>query len=381
MASVEYKQLSSMSRRGFLVAITGSALAAAAGCRPNGIVAPTPYVPGSGAGASGGTAAASGGTAPAPAGTAAAATGIDPNYGMITFDKQMFTTTDKLYDTQWDYNNTPAVDAAQWSLTVDGLVENPITLDYAAVKAFPAFEDTRTLECISNPVGGELIGNIAWKGFKMEEILNQVKLKPTAKFAKFAAADGYQTSVALDWITQPGVMMAYEMNGAPLSTLHGFPLRILMPGLYGQKMPRWITHIEFIDSYFQGYWESNGWSDVASVQTESTIDTPKDGYTAKVGNLLYIQGTAFAGKRQITKVEVQIEGGGWVPVTLVPGASPLTWTQWYLPWTPAAPGLAYIEVRATDDAGFTQSQQSGGVFGGSGADGTNAIHQIGVHVE
>ncbi len=245
MDSKDVKQVRNLSRRGFMMAVTGSALAAAAGCRPSSIVPPTPYVPGSGtspAPAGSGTAAASGGTAPA--------VGVDANYGQLTYDKVMFTSADKLYVTQWDYNNTPAVDAAQWTLTVDGLVENPMTLDYAAVKALPAFEDTRTLECISNPVGGNLIGNIVWKGFKLQDVLDKVKLKPTAKFAKFQAADGYSTSVALEWITQPGVMMAYEMNGAPLNTVHGFPLRILMPGLYGQKMPRWITHIEFIDSYF-----------------------------------------------------------------------------------------------------------------------------------
>src|SRR5258708_18182650 len=218
MDSKDVKQVRNLSRRGFMMAVKGSALAAAAGCRPSGIVPPTPYVPGSGTSAP----RAGGGTAPALGGTAPAV-GVDANYGHLTYDKEMFTTADKLYVTQWDYNNTPAVDAAQWTLTVDGLVENPMTLDYAAVKALPAFEDTRTLECISNPVGGNLIGNIVWKGFKLQDVLDKVKLKPNSKFAKFQAADCYSTSVAREWITQPGVMMAYEMNAGPLSPHHGLP--------------------------------------------------------------------------------------------------------------------------------------------------------------
>src|SRR5260221_13119865 len=128
MDSKDVKQVRNLSRRGFMMAVTGSALAAAAGCRPSSIVPPTPYVPGSGtspAPAGSGTAAASGGTAPA--------VGVDANYGQLTYDKVMFTSAYKFNVTQWNYNNTPAVHAAQWTLTVDGLVENPMTLDYAAV--------------------------------------------------------------------------------------------------------------------------------------------------------------------------------------------------------------------------------------------------------
>src|SRR5262249_54991942 len=154
----------------------------------------------------------------------------------------------------------------------------------------------------------------------------------------FECEDGYATSVKLEWITQPNVMLAYEMNGGPLTTKHGFPIRILTPGLYGQKMPRWITHIQFIDFDFLGYWESNGWSNIASVQTNSMIKTPTSDANVTAGAEIAIQGVAYAGKRAITKVEVQIENGDWMPASTVHGSSVMAWTQWYIKHTFAAPG-------------------------------------------
>jgi len=235
------------------------------------------------------------------------------------------------------------------------------------------------LECIGNPVGGDLIGNIVWRGFRFQEILDRVKVKPSATHAKFEAADGYSTSVKVEWITQPDVMMAYDMDGEPLTQVHGFPLRILMPGLYGQKMPRWITHIQFIDQDYLGYWESNGWSNVASVRTNSIIMTPNPaGTPVKVGDVVAIQGVAFAGKRKITKVELKIGADDWQPARLTQGDSPLAWTEWYYLWTPPKPDYFDISVRATDDTGFTQTTPANGIFGDAAPDGADSIHHISV---
>ncbi len=353
-----------VSRRGFLIAITGSALAAAAGCRPDGLAVPTPYTSGSG---------------PRPTGAprTPVVVGVhDARYGSVTYDKLILTSPDNLYITQYDYSQTPAIKAEEWALNIDGLVGSTLVLDYAAVKAVPAIEDMRTLECIGNPVGGDLIGNVQWKGFDVQEILKRVNVKSTATHVKFECADGYSTSVELKWVTQPNVLMAYEMNGQPLTVEHGFPLRILMPGLYGQKMPRWITHMEFIDSYYKGFWESHGWSDVAAVQTNSIIQTPSDGYKVQAGTALAIQGVAWAGKRKIVAVEIQINGADWTPATLTSGPTPRAWTQWYMMWTPDAPGTYQIGVRATDEARFTQTNEAVGIFGDSMPDGTSAIHRI-----
>jgi DMSO/TMAO reductase YedYZ molybdopterin-dependent catalytic subunit len=360
-----------LSRRGFLIVLSGSALAAAAGCRPSGLAVPTAYAPGS-------TLPPANTPAPSPVLPATSA-GPDPQYGTITYDKIVVTTADNLYDTQYDYSRTPTLDPATWSLKIDGLVDNPLTLTYDDVKAFSTYEEMRTIECIGNPVGGGLIGNVLWKGFHLEDLLAKIKVKSTATHAKFQAGDGYSTSVELKWITQPNVMMAYMMNGGPLTTTHGFPLRIMMPGLYGQKMPRCLQHIEFIDQDYIGYWEGNGYSNIASVKTNSIIQSPPDGAAVTAHDQVAIQGVAYGAPRRITKVEVRVDNGDWQPAQLTPGPNALTWTQWYLTWTPNAPGAYQVAVRATDETGFVQTHDANGPFGSSDRDGTDAIHTIGIN--
>ncbi len=363
---------SKLSRRGFLIAMSGSALAVAAGCRPGDLPpVPTAYQPGSALNlAKTGT----------PTGTLVANSGgPDALYGQLTYDKLITTTAEKLYDTQYNYDRTPTLDAATWNLKIDGLIDNPMTLDYTAVKAFSTYEEMRTIECIGNPVGGGLIGNVLWRGFHMEDLLAKLGVKKTATHVKFEAADGYSTSVELKWIMQPNVMMAYEMNGAPLTKVHGFPLRINMPGLYGQKMPRWLQHIEFIDQDYIGFWEGNGYSNIATVKTNSIIKTPGSDGTVGVGKTVEIQGVAYGAPRKILAVEVRIDQGDWMTAKLTTPPNNLTWTQWYIPWVPNAPGTYQISVRATDESGFIQIHQNEGVFGGNSRDGTDAIHTISVN--
>lgn len=369
MESHDDAEQSKISRRGFLIAITGSALAAAAACRPADLIAPTVYAPGS-------TPFPAGGAAVTPPGEAVLLR--DPVFGEVTFDEMRLTDVADLYITQYDYNNTPAVDAATWRLAVDGLVENPLTLDYDEVRAMPAREDMRVLECISNPVGGNLIGNLIWKGFLFQEVLDRVGVRPEATHVRFEAADGYTTAVRLEWMMQPGTLLAYEMNGEPLTVPHGFPLRLHIPGLYGQKMPRWLTRIEFIDYDYIGFWESRGWSNVADVRTKSIIRSPNQNAVVGAGSEVALQGVAFAGRRRIEGVDVRIESGEWMPATLLRGPSPLAWTQWYITWTLPAPGTYRIAVRATDDTGFAQTSEAIGIFGGAFPNGTDAIHAISI---
>lgn len=268
---------------------------------------------------------------------------------------------------------------AEWRLTVDGLVERPVTLGYEQVRERPRGEMMRTLECIGNPVGGNQIGNANWAGFWLDELLAEVGVKGEAKRARFEAADGYETSVLLEWIRQPGVLMAYEMNGEPLTAEHGFPLRILVPGLYGQKMPKWITRIEFIaDEDHQGYWEAKGWSDVAVVKTNSQIMAPTHIGRVAMGEV-EVYGVAYAGKRAITKVEVGVEADGmltWREAELLPGPSHEVWTQFYFYWTPPADTSYTLLVRATDETGFVQTERGRGLLEGAYPDGTDKIHSI-----
>jgi DMSO/TMAO reductase YedYZ molybdopterin-dependent catalytic subunit len=276
------------------------------------------------------------------------------------------------------YGRVPSVDPAAWILRVHGLVDQEASLTLDDVRAFPKVETTRTLECIGNPVGGPLIGNVVWAGMEASALWDQVGIRPEATRARFSAEDDYTTSVELKWITQPGVLLVYEINGEALPPEHGFPLRILMPGLYGQKMPKWIREIEFIDGPHQGYWESRGWSDVASVQTNSIIRQPESLERVPAGTAP-VFGVAFAGLRQITRVEVRIDDGEWSDAELLQDPSPLVWTQWSLDWQARA-GSHRIAVRATDDQGFVQSTESDSILSSSFPAGTDHIHSLVVTV-
>jgi len=287
------------------------------------------------------------------------------------------TPTSELY--RQSYSTTPAVDTASWRLVIDGLVENPISLTLDEIKAMPAVEEVRTLECIGNPVGGALIGTVVWKGIYLRTLLKDIKVNLAALRAKFEAADEYSTAVDLEWILQPNTLLIYEMNGEPLTPDHGYPLRILMPGLYGQKNPKWLTHIEFIDTDYQGYWEKQGWSDVAEVMTNSIITEPLS-LAQLPHQTAPILGLAFAGNRKIAWVDVQIDDGDWLPAKLLQTDSNLIWTQWTFNWE-AVVGKHTVSVRATDEIGFTQHEKGHSVIGDAFPAGTSNIHSIIVNVK
>jgi DMSO/TMAO reductase YedYZ molybdopterin-dependent catalytic subunit len=336
----------SVNRRAFLKVAGAAGLALATGCQ----VSSPP------SGADGG--------APTPAARPTSAVG-PPKEILIT-------PTGELYIQ--NYDRTPQVDASAWRLHVHGLVDHEATLSLDDIRAFPKTESLRTLECIGNPVGGPLIGNIVWAGMEAAALWEQVGIRPGVLRARFEAEDDYTTSVDLKWITQPGVLLVYELNGQPLPPEHGFPLRILMPGLYGQKMPKWIREIEFIDGPHLGFWESRGWSDVASVQTNSIIRQPENLARVDVGNVP-VYGVAFAGLRTIARVEVRIEDGDWMEAELLQDPSSLVWTQWSFVW-PSTAGSHKVSVRATDSDGFTQSTEGNSILSSSFPAGTDDIHAI-----
>jgi DMSO/TMAO reductase YedYZ molybdopterin-dependent catalytic subunit len=284
-----------------------------------------------------------------------------------------------------NYRLPPDVsDVSGWTLTIDGLVRNPITLPLAEILALPTTESERTLQCISNPVGGGLVGNLIWRVADFAPLLARAGVLPTAKYALFEAADGYTTSVALKWITQPGVVLVTGANGEALTADHGYPFRILMPGLYGQKMPKWLTRVTFSAEDRLGYWESDAyaWSNVATVKTNSILRAPNRNvpFIAPIR----VEGLAYAGDRAITSVEIaadqRVERGiplqGWQPARLIAPPTPLAWTWWVYDWTPPAPGLWRIGVRAKDSTGYLQAIMPGGLIGNPFPDGTDAIHTL-----
>lgn len=357
-------------RREFILFVAGAAGAYLVSCRPadsSGEAAVPTLVSGGG---SGGT----GGSAPQPGGFSAP----DPDFGQPTYNRDILITPTDLFYVQ-AYSSHPQVDRAAWTLTIDGLVDSPLTLTYDHLLRLEQITEMRTLECIGNPVGGDLVGNTTWTGVRLKPLLDQVGLQPSAIRARFYAADGYTTSVDLDWILHEDTLLIHTMNGEPLTVPHGYPLRIMMPGLYGQKMPKWLQRIEFIDHAYQGYWEEGGWSDLAAVKTNSQIASPPN--LSRVSGAVYLQGWAYAGTRRITQVEVQVDGADWQPAELLAGPSPRVWTQWWLQWTPPGAGAFKAAVRCTDEDGFTQHEEATGLLDSSYPDGTSVIHSVAYTVQ
>jgi DMSO/TMAO reductase YedYZ molybdopterin-dependent catalytic subunit len=248
----------------------------------------------------------------------------------------------------------PQVDGVKWKLTIDGLVERPMTFDYESIRQLPAVSDFYTLQCISNPVGGDLWGNGYWKGVKLADLLAQTGIKPGARDAVFRAEDDYSDSVTLERALNQGAILAYELNGAPLTKTHGFPARLLIPNIYGMKNVKWITSIELVDYDFKGYWMQRGWSDSAVYKVSSRIDTPATRASLSTGEV-EVAGVAFAGERGISQVEISTDNGQtWQPAELKPALARNTWQLWAArPTLP--PGTHTIKVRATDGSGDLQT--------------------------
>jgi DMSO/TMAO reductase YedYZ molybdopterin-dependent catalytic subunit len=250
----------------------------------------------------------------------------------------------------------PQVDPATWQLRIHGMVRNPITITWDQLLQRPMIERYVTLACVSNEVGGDLIGNARWLGTPIKELLEEAGPLPGADQVVQRAVDGWTcgtpTATLLDG---RDALLAIGMNGEPLPVNHGFPVRMVVPGLYGYVSAcKWITEIElsrFAD--FDAYWVPRGWAQQAPIKTESRIDTPRDGAERSPGTVV-IAGVAWAQHVGIKLVEIQIDGGAWAEATLAATVSSDTWRQWSYSWQ-ATEGKHTIRVRATDNSGYTQT--------------------------
>jgi DMSO/TMAO reductase YedYZ molybdopterin-dependent catalytic subunit len=224
------------------------------------------------------------------------------------------------------------IDASSWRLRVNGRVESPLALTLDELKARPAMDQFVTLSCISNPVGGDLIGTQRWTGVSLQQLLPDLHLKPDATHLKLIAADGYYEVLALQTVREdPRVMLTWAWDGLPLSAEHGFPLRIYIPDRYGMKQPKWIESIVVLDHWEPGYWVRRGWDKEAIMKTTSFIDTvdlfhaePERAGARRVA----VGGKAHAGSRGISRVELRVDDGPWTLADVRTPLSQTTWVVW-----------------------------------------------------
>jgi DMSO/TMAO reductase YedYZ molybdopterin-dependent catalytic subunit len=256
--------------------------------------------------------------------------------------------------------STPQVDVGAWELAITGLVARPFTVTYDELVEMATTEDTVTLSCVSNEVGGNLVGNAVWQGVPLAVLLERAGVREGATQIVGRSVDdftaGFPTAIGLDGRT---ALVAVGMNGEPLPAAHGFPARLVVAGLYGYvSATKWLREIELTTwEDFDGYWVPRGWSKEGPIKTMSRIDVPRSGASLGAGAQA-IAGVAWAPPRGIEKVEVQVDDGGpWVEADLGDATSGNTWVQWKLAWD-ATPGEHAIRVRATGADGITQTEDA-----------------------
>lgn len=254
--------------------------------------------------------------------------------------------------------SVPEITADEWELRVHGLVEEEVRLTFQDLLDADLIESHVTLTCVSNPVGGNLAGNAKWLGLPIREVLKRARPKDGADMVLSTSIDGFSASTPLEVLQDDrDAMLAIGMNGEPLPLEHGYPVRMVVPGLYGfVSATKWVVDLEvtrFGDS--KAYWTQRGWSERAPIKTMARVEVPASFAVVRAGRVA-IGGTAWAQTRGITKVEVQIDGGDWAEAVLSDEASVVTWRQWSFTWD-ATPGPHYIKARATDGTGELQTDQ------------------------
>lgn len=252
----------------------------------------------------------------------------------------------------------PQVTTAEWQLNIHGMVDRPRTLTWADLNAMAATERAVTLTCVSNEIGGDLIGNAMWTGFPIKPILESVGVHADADMLLSKSADGWTAGTPLEVLTDGrDAILAIAMNGTPLPVEHGYPVRQVVPGLYGYvSATKWVVDWEITRfDKADAYWTVRGWSARGPIKTGCRIDTPQTGRRLDTG-MQIVAGTAWAQHRGITKVEVRVDDGPWQPARLAPEYSVDTWRQWWFGWQ-ATPGEHIITARATDGTGSVQTDQ------------------------
>jgi DMSO/TMAO reductase YedYZ molybdopterin-dependent catalytic subunit len=257
----------------------------------------------------------------------------------------------------------PRVDVSSWQLHIDGDVEQPMTLSFKQLLAMPMIEQDITLNCVSNEVGGPFISSTRWLGVRVRDLLETAKVKPGVEQILSESTDGMTISTPIQALTDSrDAIIAVAMDGKPLPARHGFPARMVTPGLYGYVgATKWVTRLTATTyAAQQAYWTQRGWAEKADVKTQARIDTPMGLATYRQGKIA-VGGVAWAQGRGIEGVEVRVDQGPWQKATLGPDGGTDYWRQWYYVWD-ATSGRHELTVRATDGTGTPQTQTEAAPF-------------------
>ena len=274
----------------------------------------------------------------------------------------------------------PAVNVDLWHLEIGGLVQNPATWRLQDLLGFKPTTQETTLMCISNGLDAGLISNAVWKGLLLRDLLDQAGVLSGAARVRLQGVDNYTDTIPLERAMEPTTLLAYEMNGVPLPDRHGYPMRVIVPGYFGEKNVKWLTKIEVTDANAKGFYEAQGWGPDFIVPTRSRIDVPDDWAFMSLGKLtapIEVKGIAYGGDRGISRVELSFDDGQtWNDAEIYYSGGNLAWSLWKAQWTPAAVGDYALVVRATDGDGDVQEwEEDRGPFSG-----VSGLHKINVRV-
>src|SRR6476469_2187446 len=272
----------------------------------------------------------------------------------------------------------PRVSADRWRLRITGMVEHELTFSYRDLLAMPLIERDITMTCVSNEVGGGYVGAARWLGVRLSDVLERAGIQAGADQLFSTAVDGFTISTPLDALRDGrDAMLVVGMNGAPLPAAHGYPARLVVPGLYGfVSATKWVTRLS-LSTYAKdtAYWTERKWATDAPIKTSARIDTPKPLSSIRAGRTA-IGGVAWAQHRGVDAVEVSVDEGPWQRTTLGPDVGVDYWRQWYLPWD-ARPGRHSLRVRATDRTGAPQVSTRATPF----PNGSSGIQEVVVFVQ
>ncbi|HEX6139726.1 MAG TPA: molybdopterin-dependent oxidoreductase, partial [Candidatus Limnocylindria bacterium] len=253
----------------------------------------------------------------------------------------------------------PHVDVSGWTVSVTGMVDRPFSIGYQELLAMPLVEQYVTIACVSNEVGGGLVGNALWRGVRLRDLLDRAGVRAGATQVVGRSVDGWTAGFPTAWLDEADreALVAVAMNGKALPPEHGFPARLIVPGLYGYvSATKWLKEINLTTlEAFDAYWVPLGWAKEAPILTQSRIDVPRDGAGADAGQVA-VAGVAWAPDRGIRAVELQVDGGPWQPAEIGAAISDATWVQWLFRWD-ATPGQHRLSVRATDGTGEVQTDR------------------------